>query len=272
MNIEQTGKLSGVAETLFIPLYIRACETLRPDALIKDEKAEALMQRGVYDFARIKQMKIDEHDKTTIVLRNRQFDRHVRDFLERFPESVVVHIGCGLDSRFERVDNGKVAWYDLDVPEVIEIRRKLIGPETDRYHFLPFSAFDYAWMKRVNINSPRPFLFAAEGVLMYFEEMQVRSLILSLRDHFPGSELVFDAFSPFIVWANNKRIARTEIGARYQWSLKRGKSIEDWGNGIHLLDEWFLLNHLEPRLASMRWMRFIPLFAKAIGIYRYRLD
>jgi methyltransferase (TIGR00027 family) len=271
MKTEENNTLSGVAETLFIPLYIRANETRRPDALLKDEKAVALVEQGAYDFTRIKKMKIDEHDKVTIVLRNRQFDHYVRDFLDRFPESVVVHIGCGLDSRFERTDNGKVVWYDLDVPEVIEIRRKLVSPESNRYHYLPFSAFDTAWMKEVTTHSSRPFLFLAEGVLMYFEESQVKSLVLALRDHFPGSELVFDAFSPFIVWANNKRIAKTKIGARYLWSLKRGRNIEAWGNGIRLIDEWFFLDRPEPRLAKMRWLRFIPLFARAIGIYRYHL-
>jgi len=61
------------------------------------------------------------------LLRNREFDRYAQDFLRCHPEAVVVHIGCGLDSRFERVDNGQVEWYDLDLPHVIELRRKLIG-------------------------------------------------------------------------------------------------------------------------------------------------
>ena len=263
--------LSGVPETLFIPLYIRAMESQRPDALIKDEKAVWMMEHARYDFSRIKQMKIDEHDKVTIVLRSREIDRFARDFLARCPEAVIVHIGCGLDSRFERVDNGKVEWYDLDVPEVIEIRRKLIGGESGRYHFLSCSAFESAWMNTLNQHGQRPFLFLAEGVFMYFEEAQVKSLVLSLREHFPGAELVFDAFSPFIVWANNRRIARTKIGARYHWSLKRGKDLEAWGKDIYLLDEWFFLDRPEPRLSSIRWLRIIPLIARAIGIFQYRL-
>jgi len=56
------------------------------------------------------------------------------------------------------------------------------------------------------------FLYSSAVVLMYFEEAQVKSLVLALREHFPGAELVCDAFSPFLVWANNLRIARTHIG------------------------------------------------------------
>ena len=263
--------LSGVAETLLLPLYIRAMESQRPDALIKDDKAVALIKKLNPDSSWIKKMRVDEDDKVGLVLRNREFDRCARDFLARYPGAVVVHIGCCLDSRFERVDNGKVEWYDLDLPEVIELRWKLIGDEGARYQFLSFSVFDSAWLNTVSVHRQRPFLFLAEGVLMYFEEAQVKSLFLTLRDHFPGAELVCDAFSPYMVWLNNLRIARTKIGARYHWGLKRGKDVEKWGNGIYLLDEWFYFSRPEPRLAHARWIRYIPPLAKASGIFHYRL-
>ena len=263
--------LSGVAETLLLPLYIRAMESQRPDALIKDEKAVALIHQLNPDSSWIAKMRVDEGDKVGLVLRNREFDRCARDFLTRHPEAVVVHIGCGLDSRFERVDNGAVEWYDLDLPEVIELRRKLTGGEGARYHFLSCSVFDSAWLDSVSVHRQRPFLFLAEGVLMYFEEDQVKALFLTLRDHFPGAEFVCDAFSPYMIWLNNLRIARTKIGARYHWGLKRGKDVEKWGEDISLLDEWFYFSRPEPRLAHAQWMRYIPLFAKASGIYHYRL-
>lgn len=270
---EITNKnLGGVAETLFMPLYIRAMESERPDALIKDDKAVALIKQVNYDSAWIKKMMVDQDDKVSLILRNREFDRYARDFLARCPEAVVVHIGCGLDSRFERVDDGQVEWYDLDLPQVIELRRELIGGESSRYHLLACSAFDRAWLDAVSVHRPRPFLFLAEGVLMYFEEAQVKSLVLMLRKNFAGAEFVFDAFSPYLVRMNNLRISRTKIGARYNWGLKRGKDVENWGNGITLLDEWFPFTRPEPRLAHIRWMRHIPLFAKIFGIFHYRLE
>jgi len=263
--------LSGVAETLLMTLYIRAMESQRPDALIKDEKAVALVTQMSYDFDRVRQVHMDEEDKVTVILRNQEFDRYVRDFLARCPEAVVVHIGCGFDSRFERVDNGQVEWYDLDLPEVIELRRKFIGDEGKRYHLLGCSAFDSAWLDTVSTHRQRPFFFMAEGVLMYFEEAQVKSLVLMLRDRFPGAELVFDAFSPFLIRANNLRLSITKFGARYHWGLKRGQEIEGWGDGIHLLDEWGYFDRPEPRLDHIRWMRHIPLLARVLRIYHYRL-
>ena len=274
-NADQT--LSGVAETLLMTLYIRAMESQRPDALINDEKAVALVTQMSYDFDRIRQVKMDEDDKVGVILRNLEFDRQVRDFLTRRPEAAVVHIGCGLDSRFERVDNGRVEWYDLDLPEVIEQRRKFIGDEGERYHLLAGSAFDGAWLDKVSAHQQRPFLFLAEGVLMYFKEAQVKWLVLTLRDHFPGAELVFDAFSPFLVRANNLRMAISKFGVRYHWGLRRGQEVESWGgasstsSSIRLLDEWGYFDRPEPRLNHIRWMRHIPLLARVMRVYHYRL-
>jgi O-methyltransferase involved in polyketide biosynthesis len=263
--------LSGVAETLLMTLYIRAMESQRPDALIKDEKAVALVTQMSYDFDRIRQIKMDDGDKVGVILRNREFDRYAQDFLARNPEAVVVHIGCGLDSRFERVDNGKVEWYDLDLPEVIEQRRKFIGDERQRYHLLTGSAFDSAWLDTVRGHRQCSFLFLAEGVLMYFEEAQVKSLVLMLRDHFPGAELVFDAFSPYLVRANNLRMAISKFGVRYHWGLRRGQELEKWGDDIRLLDEWGYFDRPEPRLDHIRWMRHIPLLARVMRVYHFQL-
>jgi methyltransferase (TIGR00027 family) len=269
-----------VAETLLIILYIRAIESQRPDALVKDEKAEALVSQMDQDLLRGKLAKIEDYSQVAIVLRSRDFDRHARDFLARHPEAVVVHIGCGLDTRFERVDNGQVEWYDLDLPDVIELRRKLVGGEGlamsevegARHHFLACSVLDSAWLDTVSAHGNRPFLFLAEGVFMYFEEAKVKSLVLTLRDHFPGADLVFDAFSPFMRWANNLRVALTKIGARSHWALKHGKDLEQWGDSIHLLDERFPFQYAEPRLGRALAVRHIPFLAKTIGVFHYRLQ
>jgi len=273
MSETTNPNLNSVAETLLITLYIRALESQRPDALLKDDKAVALVDQMNYDFSRFAQLKMDEGDKLAIILRNREFDRYTRNFLARNPESAVVHIGCGLDSRFERVDNGQVEWFDLDLPAVIDLRRNLIGGERERYHYLPYSVFDKAWLNEMSIYRQKPFFFLAEGVFMYFEEEQVKSFVLWLRDHFPGAELVCDAFSPYIVRANNLRfrISSTKLSARYHWGLKNGEDIEGWGDEICLLDQWGIFDRPEPRLPYPQWMRRIPLFANAIRVFHYRL-
>lgn len=263
--------LSGVAETLLIILAIRAFESQRPDALVKDERAEALVSQMDQDLLRKKLAKVEDYSQVAMILRSREFDRHARDFLARHPEAVVVHTGCGLDARFERVDNGRVEWYDLDLPEVIELRRKLICGEGERYHLLALSVLDDAWLDTVSAHHQRPFLFLAEGVFMYFDAGQVKSLVLTLQRHFPGAELVFDAFSPLLSWANNLRVTLTKVGGRSQWALKRGTDLERWSDSIRLLDERFPYQYPEPRLGRALAVRHIPFFAKWMGVFHYRL-
>ena len=268
---EALHPLTGVAQTLLIPLYVRATESRRVDALLRDDKALGVVERWKADFSFIDALELDDGDRVTIILRNREFDRHAARFMAEHPRALVVHIGCGLDARFERVDDGYVEWYDLDLPEVIVARKQVIGSKGPRHHLLGCSVFDKAWMEVVGGEGSRPILFIAEGVLMYFDEAQVRSLVRGLLDRFRGSELVFDAFSPFLVRANNRRISRTGIGASYRWGLRRASDLEAWGPGIRLLEEWFPLSHPEPRLRLYRWVRFIPVLAKVMGIFHYRL-
>jgi O-methyltransferase involved in polyketide biosynthesis len=269
--------LNNVAETMLITLYLRTMESKRPDALMRDEKSEALIKQIDYDFDRVKQVPMSEVNKVTIILRNRKFDSYVRDFLAVYPEAAIVHIGCGLDTRFERVaeSNVQVEWYDLDLPEVIELRRKLIGDEMEHYHLLGYSVFDNNWMDAVSTYCQRPFMFLAEGVTMYFEEEQVRSIVLNLRDHFPEAELVFDAFSPFHIWRSNLQVSRSKVSKsfpRFHWGTWSGKEVEAWGDGIQLLDDWGYLDDPEQRLSYYRWLRHVPLAAKAGRIYHFKLS
>jgi O-methyltransferase involved in polyketide biosynthesis len=258
-----------VAETLLIPLYVRAVETQRPDALVRDDQAVAMVEQIDYDFTRIK---IAGHDQVGIILRVQQFDSRVRDFVTRHPDAVVVHIGCGLDTRFERVaeSNVRVEWYDLDLPEVMELRQKLVG-EATRSHPLACSVFDTGWLDTVSVHGTRPFLFVAEGVLPYFEQAQVQELVLRLKERFPGAELVCDAMTPLLVWLHNWELVFSKIGARLRWGLRDPRDLEKWSAGIRLLDKWYYFERPEPRLGAVRLMRHFPPLGKSVGVFHYQL-
>jgi O-methyltransferase involved in polyketide biosynthesis len=234
-TIEQN--LGGVSETLLITLYIRARESQRPDGMIKDDLAVAMVNQIDCDFSRLR---MQRHDEVA-------------------------------DTRFERVDNGQVEWFDLDVPDVITLRQKLIRGESSRYHVLAASVFEKDWLEEVSRFGARPFMFVAEGVLPYFEEAQVKSLFLNLLNHFPGCELVCDAHTPFVIWADNLHLAFAKVKARMHWSIKQGKDVEAWGEGIRLLDEWNYYDDDESQLKAFRWVRMIPPLAKSSGIFHFRL-
>lgn len=251
--------------------YNRAMESQRPDALMKDEKAVALVTQMSYDFDQVRKIRMTEGNKVARIMLTREMDRYARDFLSRHPRAVVVHIGCGLDSRFERADNGKVEWYDLDLPDVIGLRRKFIGDDGERYHLLGCSVLDDTWMETLKVHSQRPFLFLAENVFVYFKEAQVKTLVLRLRDHFPGAELVFDGWTPFFVWLGNRQLSSSKFAGLLHWGFWRSQAIEDWGEGIHLLGYWGFFDQPEPRMASFRWIAPIFRLFKPIRIFHFNL-
>jgi O-methyltransferase involved in polyketide biosynthesis len=271
-----TGKippetLSAVSETMLATLYSHAVENRYPDALIRDPRAEELVARIDYDFER---SQLDPTNRAATCLRLRQFDRFAQAFLAVHPDGVVVHIGCGLDTRFDRVDNGQVTWYDLDLPPVIELRRKLLD-ETEWYKMIAASVLDLAWLDIVDVHPGKPFLFIAEGVFMYFPGAEMRRLVLALRARFPGAEMVFDVASPFVVWLQNLNLRLKRPDIRMAWSLRHYNALEAWAPGIHLLETWYYTSIKEtiPRLEKIqRLFRLIPLYGKGMVILHYRLD
>ncbi len=256
-----------VAETLLIPLRARALEARHASPLVLDPHAAELLEKVECDLARFR---LGDQDQASILLRLREFDRRARAFLSAHTDAVVVHIGCGLDTRFDRVDDGRVTWFDLDLPEVIALRRRLID-EKPRCRMIGGSVFGGAWLQMVGPAAGRAFLFLAEGVLPYFEPAQVRALVLTLQERFPGSELVFDGMTPFMIWLHNLELRSSRVGARLRWGLRHGRELESWSPGLQLVEEWFYFDRPEPRLGASQMMRYVPPLAKGVGVFHYRL-
>lgn len=258
--------LSGVCETLLIPLYYRALESRCPEPLIRDPKAAALVDRIDYDFSKFESTAAE---RVFAMMRARHFDQAVRTFLLKHPDGSVVDIGCGLDTRFERVDNGTMKWYGLDLPEVIELRRRLID-ETARSHFVAKSALDFSWMKQVYAGNSAAYLFLGEGVFTYLEPDALKNLVIALADTFRGSGLVVDGMSPFFVWVHNRRGLLKRVNTRLLWGLKHPREAEAWSNGICLSSVWTYFDDAEPRLGRYSLLRYIPAIRKASWVAHYR--
>lgn len=267
MNKLHLDSQNPIAETMLIALYARAVETQRPDALLRDEQAVELVERIDYDYFRLK---LNAGDQAETMLRVREFDRFTRDFLSRRAPAGVVHIGCGLDTRFSRVDDGNTLWFDLDLPEVIGLRRELIA-ESPRCRMLACSVFDPAWLEALRPYPERAFLFIAEGVFPYFDSASVKNLFLFLGEHFPGCELVCDGMTPFMIGLHNLKLSVSKLNARLHWGLAHPRDPETWAPGIRLLEAWYYFDRPEPRIERDRWMRHFAPFGKGVGIFHYRL-
>lgn len=180
---------SIVAETLLIPLYYRAKESRRKNPILNDKVAEGLVDSLEYDYSRFDGAKLSE---VGCVVRGWFFDRAVRRFIGKHADAVVVNVGCGLDTRFQRIGDGKAVFYDMDLPEVIALRRELI-PEQPGNPYIAASLLDAGWLDDLRRRHPDAhFIFVVEGVLMYFYEKQVKTFLHHVAERFGGGELWFD--------------------------------------------------------------------------------
>lgn len=236
---------SIVAETLLIPLYMRAKESRRPHPILNDPAAERLAESLDYDYSRFEGAKLSE---VGCVVRGWYFDNAVRRFLLKHPHAVVVNVGCGLDTRYQRVGRGTGAtFYDLDLPEVIALRRELIPEEADN-PYLAASLLETGWMDNLRARHPEAcFFFVVEGVLMYFYEKQVRAFLHNVAARFGGGEIWFDVCGTMMSRHGVKPDSLRRHEAQIRSGLNDGHIVEQWEPSLRLLDQANYMKFFRPR-------------------------
>ncbi len=228
--------LDRVQETLLLPLWGRAEMTRAGSPILMDHAAVELLDALEYDFARIR-ADLDYTKNLIWIARARQFDEKIRSFLAVNPDGTIVNLGAGLDTTFGRVDNGRMHWIDLDVPEVIELRRRLI-PETPRSRCIAASVHDAGWMKEIS-PSENGVLFVAGGLLFYFSEREVIDLLRAMGKRFNHANIVFDAMTPEGIQKANDMLQRVGMhDAVMQWGLTDAKVMESWDVGLTLIEQF----------------------------------
>ena len=234
MNDKAKITLTPEQETLLIPLYAKA----QPgNPIFFDPRARDILERVDYDFA---QLRVPYKTVVLVCQRAKKLDAVTKAFLAEHPNGVVAHLGCGLDSRFWRVDNGQVEWYDLDMSPVIDLRRKFY-PEPDRYHLIASSVTDLNWIDGVAVKD-RPVLIVAEGLLMYIDQADVKRLFLRLREAFPGCQLIADVFSTMTARSASKHPSLKQTSATLGWGIDDPHEVESWAAGLRLREEWYFTN------------------------------
>jgi O-methyltransferase involved in polyketide biosynthesis len=205
--------LTGAPQTMLATFYAKALDADLENSILGDRFAKEIVDRIDYDW---KKTAITAANSPSVTTRSAHFDNWARQFLAVHPKAVVLHLGCGLDSRVFRIDPGPdVEWYDVDYPDVADLRKQLY-PARDHYHVIAASVTDPAWF--ADIPRGRPTLMVGEGLTMYLTEEDGVALLRRVVEHAPSGELQFDAFNA--------------LGIKSQWTnpvVRRARATLHWG-------------------------------------------
>ncbi len=222
--------LSGAPQTMLATFYAKALDAGMPNPILGDKMAKAIADRIDYDWSRTS---ITEATSPSVTTRSAHFDRWTRQFLAVHPDAVVLHLGCGLDGRFFRVEPGPgVQWYDIDYPEVAHLREQLY-PSAENYHVIAASVTDPAWLS--DVPADRPTLMIGEGLTMYLTEADGVALLRRIVDRFPSGELQFDAFNTLGIKAQWVNTVVRRSGAKLSWAIDKPEDILRAVPGTRLL-------------------------------------
>ena len=208
-------------ETMLMTLNGRAIQSQWKNPILHDPWAEEAMRHIDYDMRKslkgVSSWKMwDEIGCTIIATRAATFDLLTTRYLAEHPDATVLHVGCGMDSRVFRVDPpASVQWFDVDYPDVIDLRRQLFPERGASYHLVGAALDDLGWLDAVPRD--RPGLLIAEGVLHYLSETNVKALLNAVVAHFPGGQMIFDICNTMIVKQAGSNVGGT--GATYKWGL-----------------------------------------------------
>lgn len=223
--------LTGAPQTMLATLYAKALDVDLPRPILNDRWAKEAVAGIDYDWA---QTTMTAGRSPAVTTRSAHFDRWVRQFLAVHPKATVLHLGCGLDSRYFRVAPGPdVQWYDIDYPEVAELRGRLLPAGGEGYHVVAASVTDPAWLRDIPVGSP--VLAIGEGLTMYLTEADGIDLLNRVVSHCGTGELQFDAFNSLGIrsqWSNS--VVRRS-GATLHWAINGPDDIISAVPGTRLL-------------------------------------
>lgn len=273
-KLDFSGVRWGSVEwTNLCTLYLRAYESRLEHPVLGDRAAAEAVDRIEYDFARMHRTAQPWANQFLVALRAKQLDIWADDFLRRNPEAVVLHLGCGLDSRAYRLDVPRgVSWFDVDVPEVIDLRRRLYD-DYPGYTMIGSSVTEPGWLDQ--IPTDRPVLIVAEGLLMYLTEAELRELLTRLTDRFATGELLADLLSPWGPrFSNSPMLAKFSTSGITKWGTRDGHELPEWNPRLRLADQVLFLDPakipLKPQRLVYQLLTAIPAVRNYDRLYRFR--
>lgn len=229
--MKETQKIGGVAETMLQTLYARAKESSKENHKIYDAKAIEIVKKMNYDFGLADK---DIAMSSGVVARTIVLDRMVKEFIQAHPDATVINIACGMDTRFYRVDNGQIHWYNLDLPVTMDIRKEYME-ENERVTLIAASAMDEAWADKVETGS-EPVLVIVEGLTMYLEKEDVKQILTIIDKKFSKVTAYIEVLNPkFVKKKVEKSIQQSD--AVFTFGARSGQELADLSSSFQWVED-----------------------------------
>lgn len=263
-------KLNNESKTLFIPLYGKALMS-KNNLFIKDAKAEEIISKVDFNFSKLKQSK---WLSMYMSVRARIIDEICIKHIDKNPNTIVVHLGCGLDSRCLRVSKDSIKWYDIDFDSVINLRRNFYD-ENKGYKMIGKSVTDLSWLDDIE-NNDKSILIVAEGLTMYLSEEELRQIVNGINAKFDNVTIVFDAYSKIAVKSSKIKNPVNQMDASIKWGMNKPSDFTLLNENIEFVRE-YLIRDKESSLKGITKFIFENLYCGKISeslykIYEFRLN
>ena len=256
-------QIGDIQETALVTLAIRASETDRPNARIKDYNAKEIIEKLGVDVKNYDPFMSHEG----VVARTIMYKNQLDELIQKYPDALCINLGCGFDDKFAQVDNGRIIWYDVDLPDILDVRRK-IYQDRERCVMKEGNALESEWTK--DLPERNMTIVVMEGVLEYFTKEQVQTCLHMLCDSFKHGFLLAELHHPFLSKNSKHHDAIKHTNATFQWGTKSGEEYIELEPRLSLLSEHsyheemkkysirgklfaFFFPNLNNRLALFKW-------------------
>ncbi|WP_308257422.1 class I SAM-dependent methyltransferase [Pseudonocardia lacus] len=225
--------LTGPPETMLATLCGKARDARSDHPILGDPWAARVLDQVDYDVAKAG---MNPTSAAGVALRSRWFDRWTAEFLAAEPTATVLHLACGLDARSLRVEHGpSVRWVDVDLPDVVALRERLLPRPDGDYALVAASVLDER--RLADVPADRPVVAVAEGLTMYLHEADVRRLVQRIAGRFPSGQLLFDVYGTIGIRLQRRVTAVRTSGSRLHWGLDDPRAPLAWHPRLRLLDD-----------------------------------
>lgn len=248
--------INGSAETMLQSFYARAQYSKRKNHKFNDAKAVELVDKIDYDFSAAAK---DSAMGKGVIARTIVFDELVKNYIEKNPGCTVVNIACGLDTRFYRMDNGKITWYNLDLPETIAIRNQIFE-ESGRVSTIGISALDSAWPKEVKVRGKM--LFIIEGLSMYLTAEENGKILKVIKDNFDNAYILMECLAK--TWIKKEGIEKSiqQTGSKFVFGADHFEDLGNMTKGYHKIKDDNILRGMELFSSAYKLFSLLPIAKK----------